>query len=502
VRRTAAALVVLALLGLADACWLEPRVLLFRDAARIHLDAPPVTLVHLSDLHISNDPPLLRRLLNKVRETAPNLIVISGDLIQDLPDAERRARHTAATAAFIAQLRRVAPVLAVQGHSEHQGDVIAALSDAGIEWLSNEGRFLPTGGVGESGGILLLGVNQQVGQDALVTPWPSPFRTMRRQGRWHYGARLQEIRRNFYSHYDPAPRGRTDAGGPLTWSGYEAVCDVLLADEDSAAALVVHSRYVLGEDRLYRLRRVRPEHGLPGTFYLVPHGTTLEGDIDTGVEPEPGRWYRMRLRTEVDPGVVRVLAKVWPVDGPEPKEWQARAEDRSPYRVESGTAGLWASGEGEVLYKDLRVTGADGRVLLDEPLAGSREPAGFREGLRGTRLEVALARSPEVPPGTPRVVLSHVPEIVREASRRGLDAVIAGHTHGGQVRLPFFGALTTRSALGPYYDFGRYEFPAPNRRGTTTLYLNGGVGMSMLPVRFWCPPRWAVLRLGSEPAGR
>jgi predicted MPP superfamily phosphohydrolase len=164
--------------------------------------------------------------------------------------------------------------------------------------------------------------------------------------------------------------------------------------------------------------------------------------------------------------------------------------------VESGTVGLWASGEGDVFYRGLRVTDHQGRVLLDAPLTGAQEPAGFRKGLRGTRLEMALARSPAVPPGTPRVVLSHVPEVIREASRRGLDAVIAGHTHGGQVRLPFFGALTTRSALGPYYDFGLFEFPAPNERGTTTLFINGGVGTSLLPVRFWCPPRWAVLRLG------
>jgi predicted MPP superfamily phosphohydrolase len=109
---------------------------------------------------------------------------------------------------------------------------------------------------------------------------------------------------------------------------------------------------------------------------------------------------------------------------------------------------------------------------------------------------MALARSPWVPPGTPRVVLSHTPDVVIEASRRGLEAVLAGHTHGGQVRLPFMGALTTRDTLGPYYDFGRFAFPAPNARGTTPLYINPGVGTSVLPVRFWCPPRFAVVELG------
>ena len=108
---------------------------------------------------------------------------------------------------------------------------------------------------------------------------------------------------------------------------------------------------------------------------------------------------------------------------------------------------------------------------------------------------MALARSPYTPPGTPRIVLSHVPDVIMEASASGIEAVIAGHTHGGQVRLPLVGALVTRNTLGPYYDFGRFEFAAPNRRGLTTLFINGGVGTSVLPIRFWCPPRWAVIEV-------
>jgi predicted MPP superfamily phosphohydrolase len=481
-------------LGLADACWIEPRLTLLRDDVRIHLAASRVRVAHLSDLHIDGDRPIYRRLAREIAAARPDLIVITGDFIQDRADRERRARHTAATAAFLATLRRTAPLLGVQGHSEHQGDVVSALARAGVEWLSNEGRR-----IGPGGGILLLGLNTQVGYDRLAPSWPSPFRPRRWKGRRLYGARFQEPAKNFYSHYDPSPAGLADAGGPLSWSGYEATCDVLTGDEDSGAALVVHSRYVLGEDRMIRLRRVKPEKGLLGTFYLVPHGTALTGDLDTGVEPEPGRWYRMRLRTEVEPGVVRVKARVWPADAPEPRGWQADAEDRSPTRVTAGTVGLWASAEGPVLYRDLRVVDRAGRVLLADPLElpeGMRRPCGFREDTRGTRLEMALARSPEVPEGTPKVVLSHVPDVVREASLRGADVVLAGHTHGGQVRLPFVGALTTRSSLGPHYGMGRFEFAAPSERGLTTLWINSGVGMSLLPVRFWCPPRWSLIELG------
>jgi predicted MPP superfamily phosphohydrolase len=89
-----------------------------------------------------------------------------------------------------------------------------------------------------------------------------------------------------------------------------------------------------------------------------------------------------------------------------------------------------------------------------------------------------------------------VPQPTLEAAWRGLDAVLAGHTHGGQVRLPGGRALTTRTPLGPYYDRGVFDFAAPNARGWTRLYLNSGVGTSVLPVRFLCPPRYAVVEVG------
>ncbi|HYU34838.1 MAG TPA: hypothetical protein VEW48_22030 [Thermoanaerobaculia bacterium] len=496
-KRLVALAILLLALGLADACWLEPQVLLLRTDVRIDLPAPLLRTVQLSDLHITRDRPLLHRLLGEVRVARPSLILVSGDLIRDVPDPETLARHLDATAAFMASLRRIAPIIAVQGHSEYQGPVIARLDQAGVQWLSNEGRR-----IGPGGGILLLGLNTQVGEDELTRRWPSPFRPLHRLGGWQYGAQRSDPFRNFYAHWDPSPAGMADEGGPLAWSGVDVVCDTWIDDADVGTGLAVHSRYVLGEDRMYRLRRVRPEHGEPGSFVLLAHGTTLTGDVDTGIEPKPKRWYRMRLRTVVEPGVVRLLARVWPAGGPEPRQWQAQAQDRSRFRVEAGTVGLWAWGGGTVLYRNLEVTGAKGELLLRAPLAGRDEPPGWRKGPRGTRLEMALARSPYVPPGTPRVVLSHTPDVVLEASRRGLEAVIAGHTHGGQVRLPFFGALTTRNALGAYYDFGRFEFPAPNARGTTSLYINPGVGTSVLPVRFWCPPRWAVVELGrpSPPA--
>ena len=128
------------LLGAADAFWIEPRLLLFREDVRIDLPAPKIRIAHLSDLHIRGDQPHLHRLLREVAAARPDVVVISGDLIHDVPDAETYAKTSSAVAALIAGLRRVAPVYAVQGHSEHQGNLVGLLQRAGLEWLSNEGR--------------------------------------------------------------------------------------------------------------------------------------------------------------------------------------------------------------------------------------------------------------------------------------------------------------------------------------------------------------------------
>lgn len=482
------------LLGIVDACWIEPRLLLFRDDVRIDLPAPRLRVAHLSDLHIRGDMPLLHRLLREVAAARPDLIVISGDLIHDVPDPDRSARISSAAAAFVAALRRIAPIYAVQGHSEHQGELVERLQRAGLEWLSNEGRR-----IGPDGSYLLLGLNTQVGDDSLAWRWPSPFRPVIVDGARLYGAARETPYRSFYSHYDPAPAGLIDTGGPLSWSGYEVTCDARIDDEETGVGISLHSRYVEGEDRMIQFSRDESRWGRGGAFALFEDGSALTGRNDTRVRPKPGIWYHLKVRTEVEPGRLLARARIWPAGRPEPSRWQAEGEDRAPSRVTAGTVGLWASGGGTVVYRNLRVVDRTGRVLLDEPLAlapGVRAPRGFRVGTRGTRLALALARSPQVPPGTPVIVLAHMADVVREASRWGLPIVLAGHTHGGQVRFPFFGALITRSSLGPFYDRGRFEFAAPNDRGLTTLYINPGVGMSVLPVRFDCPPRWAVVEIG------
>lgn len=83
------------------------------------------------------------------------------------------------------------------------------------------------------------------------------------------------------------------------------------------------------------------------------------------------------------------------------------------------------------------------------------------------------------------LLLMHPPDIAPEANELGIDLYLCGHTHGGQIRLPFYGALFSSSHLGSRFIMGRYEL------GTTTLYTARGVGLEGLGApraRFLCPP--------------
>ena len=89
------------------------------------------------------------------------------------------------------------------------------------------------------------------------------------------------------------------------------------------------------------------------------------------------------------------------------------------------------------------------------------------------------------------VFLAHYPDLMPEVARTGVDLYCAGHTHGGQVALPLYGALVTLSRFGKRYESGLY------REGSTWLYVNRGIGMEggMPRVRFWAPPEITVLEV-------
>jgi predicted MPP superfamily phosphohydrolase len=99
----------------------------------------------------------------------------------------------------------------------------------------------------------------------------------------------------------------------------------------------------------------------------------------------------------------------------------------------------------------------------------------------------------QIPQADCRVVLAHNPDTADTQRSQRVDLFVTGHTHGGQVRLPFLGApvLPVRNKT---YSSGLKASP----RGEP-VFICRGIGWSILPVRFLCPPELAVLELVPGP---
>lgn len=99
---------------------------------------------------------------------------------------------------------------------------------------------------------------------------------------------------------------------------------------------------------------------------------------------------------------------------------------------------------------------------------------------------------PASPDADVRIGVTHAPvlRILDAFEADGFDLITAGHTHGGQVCVPFYGALVTNC------DLDRARVKGLHRHGESFLHVSAGMGTSpTAPVRFACPPEASVLTL-------
>jgi uncharacterized protein len=88
------------------------------------------------------------------------------------------------------------------------------------------------------------------------------------------------------------------------------------------------------------------------------------------------------------------------------------------------------------------------------------------------------------------IVLSHVPAFAHELLEETADLILSGHTHGGQVRIPFVPPFYLPRFSGAYVE-GLYRVgPA-----AIPLYVTRGIGTSVIPARFLCPPEITLITL-------
>ena len=96
-----------------------------------------------------------------------------------------------------------------------------------------------------------------------------------------------------------------------------------------------------------------------------------------------------------------------------------------------------------------------------------------------------------VPQGEPVIGLTHNGDIFPRVPQR-VQLLLAGHTHGGQVRLPLIGSVISSSGLGERYERG-HVFENGHH-----LFVTTGIGTSILAVRFGVPPEIVLLTLQAQ----
>jgi predicted MPP superfamily phosphohydrolase len=151
--------------------------------------------------------------------------------------------------------------------------------------------------------------------------------------------------------------------------------------------------------------------------------------------------------------------------------------------AEEVTAALVANGIPILRNAHLPIERGGGRVWLaglDDPVLGYPDP------------EQAIPASIRNIPNEPVVLMCHAPDYVdyllKQPAGRAVALMLSGHTHGGQVRLPFLGA-TELPILGEKYVEGWF------RMGGLQLYVNRGIGTIGVPFRFNCPPEISMFTM-------
>lgn len=159
-------------------------------------------------------------------------------------------------------------------------------------------------------------------------------------------------------------------------------------------------------------------------------------------------------------------------------------EARVKPEYEALQSGLAELGVTQLKNESLWLTKGEERILLvgleDPTLRWSRDPKSTVGLLQGLKPET----------GEYTLVLSHRPELVDQYVESGVDLVLTGHAHGGQIRIPWIGGvLAPDQGLFPKYDAGLFT------QGDTSMIISRGVGSSVFPLRINNRPEIVVAEL-------
>ncbi len=226
---------------------------------------------------------------------------------------------------------------------------------------------------------------------------------------------------------------------------------------------------------------------LPNRFdgFTLLHISDLHADMNEGA---------MRRLTELLPDItcdVCVLTGDYrgPTFGPFDGALESLARVRS--HLKGPLYGVLGNHDTIRMVPELEEMGI--RILLNECEAISRgHEAIYLAGIDDAhyyRVDNIEKAASDIPDSGFSILLSHTPEIYRQAAYADFDLLLSGHTHGGQICLPGSIPITLDSVLPRHMGSGPWKY------GDMMGYTSVGVGCSIVPVRINCPPEITLHRL-------
>lgn len=259
----------------------------------------------------------------------------------------------------------------------------------------------------------------------------------------------------------------------------------------TAAALGVGAYALLIEPQQLHLRtRTIPISGLPRALHglRILHITDVQTD-DIGSRERKVSKLIAQNRPDLIVLTGDYITMPTPASIQRMQQWFASM--RAPLGVYAVNGDYNLSHHHHQFWKGTPVQNLSGRSIL-------RKIRGKQVFLAGIDRKQELrhptnVKLPHAPPQAAlRILLSHGPDIWDHARQKGYHVVFAGHTHGGQVVMPFFGPLITLTRLGRRYARGLFY------RAPTWLHVSSGMGYeghSAPRIRFLCPPEVVLLTL-------
>jgi len=421
-------------------------------------------LVQISDVDFGGVGARERQAASLIAAAAPDLVAVTGDLLE-FRDG-RGERYLDAAIRFLEGLPARYGIFWVVGESErhHVGILREALEGSRVRLLYNEEIDLALDGRA----ISLFGAGPTTARFEAIVRDGAPWLRVRSAG--------------LFSPLVDAEPGADD------WHDYDVTGQLRFEDEFDYVGILAYAS-TSDPTQAYALVRHQDRH----RFHLRrlgPAGAALVGDVLNGPDFVPGTALAYRLRVESLPAANRVRARVWKAADQEPATWALEGLDPAADRPRGGAAGICAKGGGDERWFSAWSVAR----VADGVRMGGPDLTGFDARAPRWRCERPLRdwADPSAVARPLRVLLAHNPDIVLDLAAQGaggIDLVVTGHTQGGQIRLPFLGALYTGTEIGTHYAAGLFEY------GGFPLYVNRGLGTSFIPLRLLCPPEVTVLTL-------